>query len=373
MLLYEKLSPQVSFLKNTKNLLGFSGGVDSVGLFFILQHLGIAFDIAIVNYHTRKQSLDEMAYAKELAHIYHKKCFIKNASQILSNFECEARRIRYEFFDELFSQHHYTHLLLAHQLNDHLEWMPMQLTKGAGLGNLLGFDECRKTSQITYQIVRPLAYVPKNEIYQYCHKHSLRYFEDESNDNLAFRRNYFRKHFADKLIETFSDGIAKSFAYLKEDKASLMEFVQPQVLKTDSVSIYAISQEYLSQKHLVLLLIDKIAKEFGCVLTFAQRQEIIRCQFDCEIQNRLIITRNAQKIFIAPKVPKIYLLGTKKRANIPKMSKYFKQQCRNERIPPKLRLLLWAIFLRENKIDSQDSCQENIELFLKPFDNFFTY
>ena len=56
-----------SRIKNSKNLLAFSGGVDSSALFFLLLNHKIDFDIAIVNYNTRDQSKDEIAYALNLA------------------------------------------------------------------------------------------------------------------------------------------------------------------------------------------------------------------------------------------------------------------------------------------------------------------
>ena len=42
-----------SAIKNQKNLLAFSAGVDSTALFFLLLEQNIPFDIAIVNYNIR--------------------------------------------------------------------------------------------------------------------------------------------------------------------------------------------------------------------------------------------------------------------------------------------------------------------------------
>ena len=67
-----------SRIKNSKNLLAFSGGVDSSALFFLLLNHKIDFDIAIVNYNTREQSKDEIAYALNLAKEYKKEIFIKS-------------------------------------------------------------------------------------------------------------------------------------------------------------------------------------------------------------------------------------------------------------------------------------------------------
>ena len=62
-------------LKQTKNLLAFSGGGDSVALFFLLLQNDIEFDIAIVDYGVREQSILEVEYAKELAATHNKKCY----------------------------------------------------------------------------------------------------------------------------------------------------------------------------------------------------------------------------------------------------------------------------------------------------------
>ena len=64
-------------LKNKKNLLAFSAGIDSTALFFILLKQNIPFDIAIIDYNKRAQSKLEVAFAKALADKYNKKCFVK--------------------------------------------------------------------------------------------------------------------------------------------------------------------------------------------------------------------------------------------------------------------------------------------------------
>lgn len=389
--IYDKLSSDTYRLKTSQNLLGFSGGVDSVGLFFILQHLNIPFDIAIINYHTREQSFQEVAYAKELSATYHKKCFVKDAPLgFTSNFESQARHLRYTFFDEIIANHQYTHLILAHQLNDHFEWVLMQFAKGTGLGNLVGFDTQRKTPQGTYEIIRPLATIPKRDIYQYCFENALTFFEDESNQDMRFQRNFFRKNFSDSFIQAFPNGIAKSLLYLQEDKNILLNLIEPRYFElswgdllgktSQKYKIFSIDKKHIEKKtHLVMLHIDKIAKELGCVLTQSQRKEIIRTHFSCEIQHRLIIAHNTHCIFITHKIDEnsIYA-NVGKKVILSQMDKSFKQKCGNLEIPPKLRKPLWFIFCASHIQDSRDNNTKNyhfktkIDIFLKQFGNFFT-
>ena len=89
-----------SVIKNQKNLLAFSAGVDSCALFFLLLEQNISFDIAIVNYNVRIQAMQEVAYARELALKYNKQIFIRDIKlENSSNFEKTARDIRYKFFE----------------------------------------------------------------------------------------------------------------------------------------------------------------------------------------------------------------------------------------------------------------------------------
>ena len=120
-------------LKAGKNLLAFSGGVDSSALYFLLKSYGIPFDVAIVDYGIRRQSALEVSYARNLCFMDNKQCFVKEVQKIQGNFENEARKVRYAFFESLIKAQGYTHLILAHQLNDALEWFLMQFCKGTSL------------------------------------------------------------------------------------------------------------------------------------------------------------------------------------------------------------------------------------------------
>ena len=121
-----------SELIGKKNLLAFSAGVDSTALFFLLLREKIFFNIAIIDYNIRSQSKDEVLYAKQLALEYNKRCYVKEeVSMLSSNFENNAREVRYNYFDEIILRDSYDNLITAHQLNDKLEWFLMQFTKGA--------------------------------------------------------------------------------------------------------------------------------------------------------------------------------------------------------------------------------------------------
>ncbi len=311
-----------SAIRNQKNLLAFSAGVDSSALFFLLLENNIPFDIAIVNYNLRAQSKEEISYAKELSHTYKKEIFIYETKlDSNSNFEKNARDIRYAFFEKIIKEHHYANLITAHQLNDKLEWFMMQLSKGAGLVELIGFNEFEHKE--SYQIYKPLLAISKNQLEKYLLKNNHKYFVDQSNFDEKYKRNFFRHNFSDKLINNFSKGIKKSFEYLQKDLDSLNIQNKP-LKKIKDLEIF------LNQKddNLNIRTIDLSLKRRGILLSFANRNEILK-QKEISISNKINISINEDYIFIAPRVDII-------------MEKKFKESCRVAKIPKNIRSYIFS-------------------------------
>ena len=282
-----------SVIKNQKNLLAFSAGVDSVALFFLLLEQNISFDIAIVDYNLRAQSKDEISYAKELALKYNKSIFIKDIKlENNSNFEKTARDIRYKFFEEIISENSYKNLITAHQLNDKLEWFLMQLSKGAGLVELIGFNEFEQKNN--YKIYKPLLNITKDELENYLKMNNHKYFIDESNFDEKYKRNFFRHNFSNLFLQNFSSGVKKSFEYLQNDLNSLNIQNKP-IKKIEELEIF------LNQKddNLNIRTIDLSLKKRGVLLSSAQRNEILK-QKEITISHKINISILENYIWIAP-------------------------------------------------------------------------
>lgn len=284
-----------SAIKESKNLLAFSAGVDSSALFFLLLKQNIPFDIAIVNYNVRVQSKDEVNYAKELALKYNKQIYIKDIKlESTSNFEKMARDIRYKFFEEVIDENSYETLITAHQLNDKLEWFLMQLTKGAGLVELIGFNEFEQKEN--YKVYKPLLEITKEELESFLKQENIKYFIDNSNFDEKYKRNYFRHNFSDKLLSEYTNGIKKSFKYLQNDINSLNIEIIP--IKTfNELEIYQNQKD----NNLNIRIIDNSLKKRGFLLSSAQRKEIIK-QKEITISHKINITLNEDFIWICPKI-----------------------------------------------------------------------
>lgn len=310
-----------SAIKESKNLLAFSAGIDSCALFFILLEQNIPFDIAIVDYNVREQSKEEISYAKALAKKYNKQIFIKEVTLENSNFEKQARDIRYSFFEDLITEYKYNTLLTAHQLNDKLEWFMMQLSKGAGLIELIGFNKWEQKP--SYKIFKPLLEITKEELEGYLKANKITYFIDQSNYDEKYKRNYFRHNFSDKFLKEFQEGIKNSFEYLDKDLNSLNIQTKP-LVKIEDLEVFENSQD----NNLNIRSIDINLKKRGILLSNASRNEILK-QKEIIISHKLAISITNKYIWICP-----YIKTT--------MDKKFKEFCRVNNIPKNIRPYLFS-------------------------------
>ena len=309
----------VDLLKKSKNLLAFSGGVDSSALFFTLKENGIDFDLAIVDYGMRKQSKEEVSYAKELCLKYKKRFFLHTCSLGNSNFEHNARMQRYAFFKKTIKENSYTNLITAHQLNDRLEWFLMQLGRGSGLVEILGMSEIQEGEN--YKIIRPFLHISRKKIQKFLDLNHITYFIDKSNSSCKYKRNRIRHNYSNSFVEEFENGLVNSFKYLESDTDILLPKNERNIK-----SLFILIRETEDLRN--IRQIDKVVKKMGILISQAQREEIIKTK-NCVISDKIAIVFAQNSIFISPFV----------KANMPKK---FKELCRVNKIPAKIRPYLYA-------------------------------
>ena len=303
-----------NILKDSKNLLAFSAGVDSSALFFILLEMGISFDIAIVNYGLREQSKEEVAYAQRLAKKYNKKIFLANAPKFNSNFEANARDFRYSFFQEIISKNGYTVLLTAHQLNDKLEWLLMGLVRGAGLSELSGMQEI--STKENYQIIRPLLEQTKDDLLDFLNSKKYNYFIDSSNFETKYQRNRFRP-ISDTILEFGKNGVNRSFEILEQESKYFKESFKT-IFAKDKLRVLKLkSREFLPYATSYTL------KELGYLLSGKER-DILKIKDSIVAGRKWAIEYSSGLLYIAPYVKTV-------------IAKEQKEIYRIAKIPPKIR------------------------------------
>ncbi|WP_298041954.1 tRNA lysidine(34) synthetase TilS [uncultured Campylobacter sp.] len=317
-------------LKSGRNLLAFSHGVDSTALFYLLDEAGVKFDLAIVDYNVRAQSKDEVDSAQQLAAKFNKQIYVKSVRLGTSNFEHEARAVRYDFFAQICREQGYENLILAHQFDDKFEWFLMQLGRGAGLNEMLGMQELEAREDCV--IARPLLGVRKCELERFLRERNLKYFTDETNLTNRFKRGFIRAKFSEPFLDEYFSGVKKSFEFLAADALSL----------TPEISNLAPKIYLIKRGQGEIRGVDQTCKRLGLVLSSTQRNECARCLENgtgCVLGGKVAVGAGEKFILVTPYVK-------------PAMDKKFKEVCRRLAVPPINRGFLFHNGWSEKNINS---------------------
>jgi len=112
--------------------------------------------------------------------------------------EAAARRMRHAVFARCAADW----LALAHHRDDQAETVLLNVLRGAGMAGAAGMLAERPQARGPV-LVRPLLNVPRALIEAYAAEQALCWIEDESNDDVHYRRNYLRREVMPQLEEKF--------------------------------------------------------------------------------------------------------------------------------------------------------------------------
>jgi tRNA(Ile)-lysidine synthase len=248
--------------KESKIVLGISGGPDSACLLDIFSHLQKTYSlkliIAHVNYGLRgEDSLKDENFVIGLANRHNIPIEILRPKKIGSkNLESELRDIRYNFFEKIRRENNFNLIAVAHNLDDQAETFLMRLLRGSGLSglNAMKFKNGR--------IIRPLLSISRRDIITYLKESGLPYRTDKTNLESNFYRNKIRNELIPYLEKNYNPNIKKtlfnSTLSIGEDNSFLDDFVQKYSENTGSLSIKKTMDLHPAiQKRLILNLISK--------------------------------------------------------------------------------------------------------------------
>ncbi len=190
------------FQPTDKILLAVSGGKDSMAML----HLSVAakFNIGVAhcNFQLRDKAADEdelfvQQTCQQLNIPFHSIRFdtAEYAEKHKISTQMAARELRYNWFEEIKTTHHYHFIATAHHQNDVAETMLINLTKGTGLSGLHGIKAKNN------HIIRPLLCFTSDEIQQYIKNNNIVFREDQSNASVKYVRNKIRHEVLPKLAE----------------------------------------------------------------------------------------------------------------------------------------------------------------------------
>jgi len=97
-----------------------------------------------------------------------------------------ARELRYDWFEKIRIENGYDYIAVAHNLNDNIETLLINLARGTGITGLAGMRP------VSNNIIRPLLFATRTDIEDYCRKNKILYREDRSNAETKYTRNRIR-------------------------------------------------------------------------------------------------------------------------------------------------------------------------------------
>ena len=181
------------FTHDDKILLTVSGGVDSMVMLALFVEAGYNVGVAHCNFCLRGTESDQdEVTVQRVAEGYNVPFYNKRfdtqgeMERTGESMEMAARRLRYEWFEQLSKEHGYTAIAIAHHVDDSIETFFINLLRGTGLRGLTGITRQRGN------IIRPLLFAERKEILEYAVLHKIPYREDSSNRSKKYLRNKIR-------------------------------------------------------------------------------------------------------------------------------------------------------------------------------------
>ena len=108
--------------RTRKYVVGVSGGSDSMTLLDLLVKQGYMVVVCHVNYHHRATSDRDENIVKDYCMKHNVKVYVNNPQYPgKENFQKWAREVRYQFYYQIYIKHQCSGLLLAHEMDDHIE------------------------------------------------------------------------------------------------------------------------------------------------------------------------------------------------------------------------------------------------------------
>ena len=251
--------------KNSKVILGVSGGADSIALLNVLHNAGYETIVAHCNFHLRhEESMRDEAFVKSFCEErqleYRSVHFdtIRYAAQHSLSIEMAARALRYSWFEELRQEFKAEAIAVGHHKDDSIETMLMNLVRGTGIKGLTGIKP-----KVGY-IIRPFLCVNRTDIEEYTIQSGLSYVDDSSNSESIYTRNIIRLDvmpYLERINPSARQSIFKTIQHLRQVEhiyAKYIEQAKSEVLVDNTINIEKLKKDIEPQA-----LLFEIVSEYG--------------------------------------------------------------------------------------------------------------
>ncbi len=213
-------------------VVGVSGGLDSAALLHLLHtripnpliaaHLD--HGLRLVSERDADQAaLRALCSPRNIPLITRSLDVAQSASSHHESLETAGRRERLRFLSETARECDTRYIALAHHADDQAETLLFRLLRGAGARGLAAMRPVTHLALAgsTFQILRPLLHLRKDDLAKLVHRENLPFHEDVSNASHAFARNRIRHTLLPALREVLQRdpvlAIARSAELLADD------------------------------------------------------------------------------------------------------------------------------------------------------------
>ena len=253
-----------------KIVLAVSGGPDSIFMLDILnklkEQLKIEIIVCHVNHMIRDDAEDDEIFVKKFCDKYNIECYIKRidvqeyANNNKIGTEEAGRIVRYAFFEEVLEKTKSNKIAVAHNKNDKIETIIMNLLRGTGIQGLRGIEPIRNN-----RYIRPIIEIPRKDIEIYCKEKNLNPRIDKTNFENIYTRNKIRNIIIPYIEKEFNPNIIESINRLSEIATEEDDYINK---KTKSVY-----DKLLIQKNENEIILD--LKEFNIQDTVIKKRLVL--------------------------------------------------------------------------------------------------
>jgi tRNA(Ile)-lysidine synthase len=222
------------FKRQDRILLAVSGGIDSMVMSHLFLKLGTDIGIAHCNFCLRAMESDkDEELVQQFSNNNNIPFFSKRfttkeyAKKNGISIQMAARDLRYEWFEKIRLENRYDLIAVAHNLNDNIETMLINLTRGTGLTGLSGMRPAGN------RIIRPLLFATRKKIEEYCNDNHIVFREDKSNAETKYIRNKFR-HLVIPVLKEINPSVEETLNETAEKLSGIDEIVSVYIDKIRS-------------------------------------------------------------------------------------------------------------------------------------------
>ena len=229
MRLLEQVVDKAIGRRHGRLLVAVSGGADSVALLHVLLRLRKDCIVAHCNFHLRGEESDrDERHVVDLCASYGVELLVKHfdvaayCARHKVSVEMACRDLRYEWFRQLMADRECSRIAVAHNSDDNVETMLLNLFRGTGIDGLAAM------AVDNGEILRPLLGVTRRQIEEYLRECGIEYVVDSTNLESDYRRNFVRNELL-PMIETRWPGARSALARTRQNLEGARRFYRAKV------------------------------------------------------------------------------------------------------------------------------------------------